>query len=596
MAKNKGIKSTNKTSPQKPGKADINPPKKNLTRDWLFAFLLTLSIVIAYSPSWNGSQLWDDDGHITKPELRTFDGLKRIWTELGATQQYYPLLHTAFWLEYHLWSENTTGYHFVNIALHCISALLIVYILSLLKFPKPWFVAAVFSLHPVQVESVAWISELKNCLSGVFFFASILTYLKFDITRKKHYYTFAILLFILGLMSKSVIATMPIILLTVFWFKRGKLNLKKDFLPLLPFIAIGIVTGLFTSWVERKYIGAEGDVFNFTLIERVLIAGRVFWFYLTKLIFPVNLTFIYPRWIINQSVWWQYLFPVAGLLLAGVLLTIRKIWKAPLAALICYAVAIFPVMGFFNVYPFRYSFVADHFQYLACIGPIIIVTSGIDKAIVKFNNKNNINLVKTAIFGIIIATFGLLTLNQNRMYSDIETLYRTTIQRNPDCWMAYLSLGRVLSKKGLEDESISLYKKAIELKPDYLEAYNNLGNILRKKGQTDAAIELYLTAIKINPDKPDAYNNLAITYAQLHRFDEAIANYKKALEINPNKINTLNNLAGVYVQLNQINDAIVLLKKALSLANADGNVTMVKGISGNINYLFSKIDTLPPNP
>ncbi|MGB7566664.1 MAG: tetratricopeptide repeat protein, partial [Chitinivibrionales bacterium] len=448
-----------------------------LNRDWIFAIVLFISTVIAYQPSWNGTPIWDDDGHITKPELRSFDGLKRIWSQLGATQQYYPLVHSVFWFEYHLWGNSTLGYHLVNILLHFVSALLLLCILRRLVIPGAWFIAAVFALHPVQVESVAWITELKNMLSGVFFFSTALVYLQFDKERKSKYYIIALCFFILGLLSKSVIATMPVSFLAVFWWKRGKIAWKADVVPLIPFFIIGIASGLFTAWVERKFIGAEGNAFTFTVIERCLIAGRAIWFYLSKIFLPVNLTFIYPRWNVSQGIWWEYLFPVATLILIGVLWSLRHRWRAPLAVFIFFTASLFPVLGFFNVFPFKYSFVADHFQYLACIGPVVLTIAGIESTL-NLITLNIRSFLRLTLYGLLLLVLGAMTWKQSGMYTDVETLFRSTIQKNPSCWMARLNLGKVLSKTGRIDEAISQYQEAIEIKPDYLEALNNLGNLL----------------------------------------------------------------------------------------------------------------------
>ena len=366
-----------------PNKKEIKRPKspgqiteRKLSNSWnldlFLALLLFIALLAAYHPAWNGQPIWDDDHHITRPELRSLSGLERIWTQIGATQQYYPLAHSMLWLEYHFWGTSTTGYHLINILLHFISALLLVCILRRLAIPGAWFVAAIFALHPVQVESVAWITELKNTLSGVFFFSTALAYLQFDRTRNKTSYFISIVFFILGLMSKSVIATLPVSLLAVFWWKRGKIDWKSDIVPLLPFFIVGIAYGLFTAWVERKFIGAEGSAFTFTIIERCLIAGGAIWFYLGKIFLPINLIFIYPRWNVSQAIWWQYLFPVATLILIGVFWLLRNRSRAPLTAFLCFTATLFPVLGFFNVYPFRFSFVADHFQYLACIAPIAL--------------------------------------------------------------------------------------------------------------------------------------------------------------------------------------------------------------------------------
>ncbi len=520
---------------QQPTKPALHHP---LNRDLVLGFLLFVFSFAVYQPAWNGTPIWDDDGHITKPDLRSMDGLSRIWTQLGATQQYYPLVHTIFWLEYHLWGDLTLGYHLINILLHFFSALLIVCILRLLAVPKPWFVASIFALHPVQVESVAWMSELKNMLSGVFFFSTALAYLHFDKKRKGKTYSIAIGLFILGLMSKTVIATLPVSLLAIFWWKRGKISWKGDVIPLMPFFAIGITSGLFTAWVEHKFIiGGEENTFVFSFVERCLIAGRVFWFYLDKLVWPVNLIFVYPRWNVRQAIWWQYLFPFATMILAGALWALRNRWRAPLAVFICFTATIFPVMGFFNVYPFKFSFVADHFQYLACIGPIVILTVGMNKALGSLQGK-----MQSAPYILILFALGVLTWNQSRMYADAETLYRATLRKNPSCWMAHNNLGILLAERDQKDEALVHFQKALEFNPQYGDAHYNLGSLLAMNGQTDKAIFHYRKALEYNTDHLDAHYNLGLLLAMSGQTDEAIVQYRKALEINPNDSDARNNL------------------------------------------------------
>ncbi len=236
-----------------------------MTRPWprrelLFAAALTIAVFLAYLPAWNGAFIWDDDAHVTKPELRSWYGLYRIWFDLGATQQYYPLMHSAFWIEHKLWGDSPLGYHLVNIFLHVLVALMVVVLLSKLKIPGAYLAGAIFALHPVQVESVAWITELKNTLSAVLYLAAAWLYLCFDENRKKRFYMGALVVFVLCLLSKTVTATLPAALLVVFWWKRGRLSWRRDVLPLVPFFVLGAAAGLFTAWVERKLIGAEGGV------------------------------------------------------------------------------------------------------------------------------------------------------------------------------------------------------------------------------------------------------------------------------------------------------------------------------------------------
>jgi hypothetical protein len=250
--------------------------------------------------------LWDDDRHITSAELQSVHGLTRIWLDLGATQQYYPVTHSAFWFEHRLWGDATLPYHLVNIGLHVLSAFLLLLLLRRIGIPGAEFAAALFALHPLQVQSVAWISELKNTLSGVSFLLSALIYLGFDSNRRAQEYAASLAVFVGALLAKSVTAVLPGVLLVIFWWRRGRLEWRRDVAPTLPFFALGGTAGFFTAWVERTYIGAEGAEFRLNPIERVLIAGRAFWFYLGKLLWPADLSFEYPRWSIDRSPPWRY--------------------------------------------------------------------------------------------------------------------------------------------------------------------------------------------------------------------------------------------------------------------------------------------------
>ena len=322
-------------------------------RDLLLAAALVSAVLLAYHPAWHGGLIWDDDGHVTRPELRSWQGLYRIWYEPGATQQYYPALHTAFWIEHRLWGDATLGYHLVNVLLHAAAAALVALVLRRLAVPGAYLAAAVFALHPVHVESVAWITEQKNTLSAVFYLAAMLVYLRFDRTRKLLPYCCALGLFVLGLESKTVTATLPAALLVIFWWQRGRLSWRRDVLPLVPFFVLGAAAGLVTAVFERKLIGAEGAAFDWSILDRCLIAGRAICFYLGKLFWPADLIFIYPRWHIDPSDWRQYLYPAAavGLLAAAWAVWAVRRWRGPLAAMLYFVGTLLPVLGFCNVYP-----------------------------------------------------------------------------------------------------------------------------------------------------------------------------------------------------------------------------------------------------
>jgi tetratricopeptide (TPR) repeat protein len=532
------------------------------------SLLLVIITFVAYLPAWSGTPIWDDDAHVTKPELRSLQGLARIWIQPGATQQYYPLVHTLFWVEHQLWGDWPLGYHLLNILLHCVSALLLVRILRRLEIPGAWLAAAIFALHPIQVESVAWISELKNILSGVFYLGSLLAYLKFDRIRNPTSYAAALLLFMFGLMSKTVIATLPAAMLVIFWWKRGKISWKQDILPLIPFFLLGTAAGLFTGRLERNLIGAEGSDFYFSIIERVLIAGRATWFYLGKIFWPLDLIFVYPRWQVSQTVWWQYLFPATVLLLLTFLAWLSRRWRAPLAGLLFFIGTLFPALGFLNVYPFRFSLVADHFQYLANLGIIALVAAGLALQLeVRQLWRRPTGYVLCAT---LLASLTFLTWRQSAMYNDVEALWRTTVEKNPQSWMAQNNLGGVLLQKGQLDEAIPHLRKAVEIKVDDVGAQANLGTALLHKGELDEAIDHYYRALEIKPEYAELqYSDFAqvhysLGYALLLKgdVDAAIAHYQKALEIKPDNADIQNNLGTILFQKGQLDQAIAHYQKA----------------------------------
>jgi protein O-mannosyl-transferase len=548
-------------------------------RDWVWGLLIVAATFLAYLPAWNGKPVWDDNAHMTKPELRSTAGLARIWTQPGAVPQYYPLVHTIFWVEHRLFGDATPGYHLLTILLHALSSLLLVTILRRLGLSgtAAWLAGGIFALHPVMVESVAWITELKNTLSGVFFLCAGLAYLKFDHGREIKHYTVALILFLLGLLAKSVIVTLPAALLVVFWWKRGSIGWKRDVAPLVPFFVIGIISGLFTVLVERRIVGAEGGEYNLSFIVRCLIAGRAVWFYLYKLLWPANLIFIYPRWHIDALTMQHYLFPAAFMLAAVLFWKLRSRSRAPMATLLYFTITLFPALGFFNLYFFHYSFVSDHFQYLASIGPIAAAAAVIVQGtgVVKEGLRRPTQLL---LCGMVLAVLFLLSWRQSGTYSDAETLYQITIQKNTQCWMAHNNLGVLFTDMGRTDEAMAHYQKALEINPDNDEAHDNLGVLLAHIGRTDEAIAHFLKTLEINPNHSDAHYNLGNLLVQIGRTDEAIAHYRKALEINPDDMGALQNLAFVLVQNGQWADATSVLQGALASARSAGNEARIKMI------------------
>ncbi len=536
-------------------------PSASRLRVPLAVALLFGATLLAYLPAVHGGFIWDDDAHVTRPDLRPVHGLWRIWFELGATQQYYPLVHSAFWVGHRLFGDNPVGYHLVNILLHASAAGLAWRILRRLAIPGAYLAAAVFALHPVHVESVAWITELKNTLSAVFYLASAWAYLRFDEERRTRWYLLATGLFVLGLSSKTVTATLPAALLVLFWWRRGRLSWKRDALPLLPWLGLGAAAGLATAWVERMIVGAEGEAFALTAVERCLLAGRVIWFYLGKLLWPAHLIFIYPRWDVSAGAWWQYLFPLGAAALLAALWLLRRRRRGPLAAMLFFVGTLFPVLGFFNVYPFRFSFVADHFQYLPSLGVITLVSAGIARGAERLTGRAGWG--RHALVAALPCVLAVLTWRQSGMYSDAETLYRTTIERNPGCWMAYNNLGNLLTDEGRDREAIELLSEAMRLQPDFAEVHNNLGRALLEERRFPEAIGHFDRALQLRQDYPQARVNLGVALFQQGRDAEAIESFDRVLERAPENAEALGNLALVLVRQGRVREGVEHLERAL---------------------------------
>jgi tetratricopeptide (TPR) repeat protein len=549
------------------------------------AVILLAAVVLAYFPALLGGFLWDDDAHVTRAQLRSLHGLWRIWSEVGATQQYYPVLHTAFWAEHRLWGDHVLGYHLVNILFHAAAAWLLAAILRRVAFPFPALAAVAFALHPVCAESVAWISEQKNTLSALFYLGSALVYLWFDETRRRGFYAGAFALFILALLTKSVTASLPGAILVALWWRRP-LEWKRDVVPLVPWFAIGAVSGLFTAWAEARLIGADGADFSFDPLERLLLACRAVLFYLGKALWPVDLMFIYPRWSIgaNQVGPWLAFLTVAALL--AVLVALARKSRGPLTAFLFFLGTLLPVLGFVNVYPFLFSFVADHFQYLALIGIVVPSAWAIGKAAARLPIAAGAFIVFA-----VPSVLGVLTWRECRMYRDSDVLYRTTISRNPGAWLMHYNLAVVLGERpGGLAESIAEYRQTLKLNPRHWAAHNNLATaLLKTPGHTDEAIAEYEAALRLNPAFAEAHNNLGVALAQVPGgLGEAVEQERSALRLRPDYDAAHDNL-GVFLMRTpgSLADAVAQFEEAVRIApgNAGYHYNLANALSRSAGRL-----------
>lgn len=539
-------------------------PFRRLARRAL-PLLLGAAVLAAYWPALHGALLWDDPAHVTRPDLQSWHGLLRIWTDVRATQQFYPVLHSAFWIEHRLWGDATIGYHLVNVLWHALACVLFAFTLRRLwapvgaasstESPPPvraripagteWIAAIVFALHPLSVESVAWISEQKNTLSLVFYLLAALAYLRFDDRRRRRDYAFASVGFVLAVGTKSVTATLPAALLVVIWWRRGRITWARDVRPLAPWLVFALLAGLFTAWVERKLIGAEGAAFSLTLFERTVLAARIVWFYAGKLLWPAHQAFFYERWDVAHSAaaWIGWL---AGAIVAtGLLWWLRRRARGLFAGWLLFVGALFPALGFFNVYPFVFSYVADHFQYLASLAFIGTLTGAVAAALTAATMP-----WRRAVLGLAFVLTALLLVlarKQAALYGNDEALFRATIAASPDSWMAHHILGFALTRQGRHDEAIAEYRTAIRLNPNYPDAHLALGlELAQRPDGAEEALGEYRRTLELKPGSAEAHNNLGLLLAALPaRRDEAIAHYETALRLKPDYAEAHANLANI---------------------------------------------------
>ncbi|HET7535461.1 MAG TPA: tetratricopeptide repeat protein, partial [Candidatus Didemnitutus sp.] len=421
-----------------------------------------------------------------------------------------------------------------------------------------------------------------------------LTYLRFDQQRRQSDYVWATVLFLAALFTKTVTATLPAALLVIFWWQRGKLDWRRDVMPLLPWFVLGAAGGLLTAHFEKEFIGAHGAEFALSFADRLVLAGRVFWFYLGKLVWPADLVFIYPRWSIDASVAWQWLFTAAGSGLLGALVGWSRRSRGPLAAALFFGGSLFPALGFFNVYPFLFSYVADHFQYLASLGVFALAGAGLALAGERFGRQ-----MMWGGAGVLLAACAVLTWNQSAIYRDESSLWQATLARNPDCWIAHNNLALVLANDGRAAEAVPHLETALRLRPDFPEALNNLagqyvdqgraaealpvveraltlqpkypaasntrGRALLALGRADDAARCFDDAVKLDPQFTTAWCNLGLAEVNRGHAAEALPHFARAAQLDPNYLPAEFLAGATLVQLNRPAEAVPHLERALAL-------------------------------
>jgi tetratricopeptide (TPR) repeat protein len=557
---------------ESPRNCDIKSAPCGLPR-WGQAALIALMVLLAYSSVFHAGFIWDDDSYITENlNLLSLSGLSKIWFSPGSSPQYYPLVFTVFWAEYHLWGFNPVGYHLVNIVIHLLNALLVWTVLSRFNFKWAFWAAAIFALHPVHVESVAWVTELKNVLSLLFYLLALLAYLRYlnmaaEVTlpeaRSKTWYIAALICFFLALLSKTVTATLPATILLLIWWRRGRITWQ-DSAGLSPFFILGVSMGLLTARVEVYHVHAAGPEWDYTLLERILIAGRAVWFYAGKLLWPHPLIFSYPRWTIDAVHWQQYLFPLGLFGLVGLLWFLRdKIGRGPLTAVLFFVGTLFPALCFFNIYPMLYSFVADHFQYAASLGLICLCCASADRFFRQF--RHTTRLPEAACYCCILVLLGFVTWKQGGVYTNNFTLFTDVVEKNPSSWLGYTNRSMEYMDQGRFDPALADMEHAIKVHPRKAEAIGNRAVLRQRNGDYQGALADFTTAIHLDPAQVNVLINRSDLYLLLHRYDMALKDCDEALTRKSDSIAGYLQRALVYGHLGNSEKKLADLSRVLQL-------------------------------
>lgn len=519
-------------------------------------------VLMLYFPTSGFDFLWDDHQHIAANQnFGSFRGLQRIWMSPGVTSQYYPLTFSLLWIIERFFGMEPSAFHLVNVFLHAANVILIFFLLSRLQLRSAGFAALVFAVHPVMVETVAWPLEIKNLLSCFFYLLALSSYLRFHTSNKIRDYLTALLFFIAALLSKTIAVTFPVSVLIIIWWRSGHIT-KNDLLRSVPFFIIAGALGKLTAALEHSRVGASGPQWDFTVPERVLIAGKSLWFYIGKLVFPLEQMFIYPRWDVKNAHWAEFFFPLSIVLVIVLFWIMRRnIGKGPLTALMLFIISLSPALGFINFYPMLFSFVADHFQYMASIGLIVLLTEALIQALFKLRIEDRFQNIVIIIY---ICVLALGTSTYLPVFKNQKTQWSDTIEKNPAAWLAYANRGVILMQEGNISEALYDFDKALSLVDDADIRFNR-AKVHLLMNDNDKAIADLTRAIEFFPYKDSYFNNRGFAYFSSGSYQKALKDFADAIKLNPGNRFAWANMGKVYYEEGELHNALHSLNRALEL-------------------------------
>lgn len=533
----------------------------------LAAALSLLALVwLAYLPGLRNDYVaWDDTEYIREnPHLRRPDGLRRIWFTFEAPQ-YYPLTFSSYWLEFRLWADAPTGYYATNVTLHALNAVLVCAAARAIGLPPlvAWLAALLFALHPVQVASVAWLAERKNVLSGLFALLTMLLFLRSRRTGGWLSHVACVLSFAAGLLAKTAIMPLPLSLWALDRWAPGR-PARGAFLRVAPLLALSAAAA-FVTYLEEHDVPI--DVPDWQLGP--FSAAAAIWFYVGKILWPTPLLGLYPKWQ-PQPADWHWWLPIVALILAAIALFLLRRRLAGLTkwSAVHFVLMLSPMLGLVPFGYLSFSPVADHFLYLALLGPVFAVVHAGVSASEKISASARAAPVRRALTAVALALcllFGLLTAQQTQRWHDAGALWSHTLQHNPGAASAHNNLGLFREQHGRIDEAYRHYLEAVRLNPRSAEGHNNLAKYYESLGDFDRALAHAQRAVRLRPKFAEAFSTLAAIMAATGRYDLALLHSQNAASLKPDYAPAYSNWGAALFELGRVDEAIEQYQHALRL-------------------------------
>ncbi|MBP7830421.1 MAG: tetratricopeptide repeat protein [Kiritimatiellae bacterium] len=524
---------------------EASVPKSGMARRLVLPLGLLLLVFAAYAPVLKGDFIWDDEAYVVDNlTLRSAAGLRAIWIP-GNTTQYYPLTFTGFWIQYHLWGLNPLGYHAVNVLLHGLTAILLAYVLQRLGLQWAWWAGALFALHPVNVMSVAWITELKNVLSGFLLLGALLSYVVYLEKKEpgrgaspRPFYGLAFVLFAGAILAKSGAFILLVALPLIAWWKKGRVS-RADWLGYLPWLGFSVAISLVTIHLEHTPVWEAPDPPSFSYPQRLILSGQSFWFYLSKALLPLDLVFFYPQWTVDAARVSNYAWPASVLILLAVLWARRNRWgRGPLVAVSLYYFSTAGLILLHVLYMTRFTYVSDHWQYFGLMALIPMLAGGLWHALPRRPGGRAWTLA--VLFGVCV----VLIWRQSVPYRNLESLWRHTLRGNPRSEIALINLGTLLAQQGRLQEAMEQYQRARQIHPDHLDVLDGIGGLLAMQGRGAEALEHYRQVLQRYEGSASIHGNYAALLFQYGDVRAALPHMERALKMAPRHRRVRANLLG----------------------------------------------------